>query len=131
MSSHPKQIVISEPLWSFMDYCDVYCSAACCGVQAFEVHPALLLRKVIDMNLATKDGSASFDTARRQMTELRQRVSSEPLQTVNDEVPFWNSETSELPQFWLPVEEVADWLAKWETCFTEASQYGGLDQHAD
>ena len=78
------------------------------------------------MNLAAKDGSASFEAARRQLTELRQRVSSEALHTVNNEVPFWNGETSELPQFWLPAGEVADWLAKWETCFAEASRYGGL-----
>ena len=130
MSNYPKQIVVSEPLWSFMDYCAVYCSAACCGVQAFEVHPALLLRKTIDMNLATKDGSTSFQAALSQMTDLRQRASSEALHAVNNNVPFWNCETSEVPQFWLPVDEVADWLAKWESCFIEASHYGGLDKSA-
>src|SRR5687768_11878899 len=127
MSNHPKQIVIDEPLWSFMGHCEVYCSGACCGVQAFEIHPALLLRKTIDLNLATKDGSAAFEAARRQMTELRQRVSSQALQTVNDEVPFWKGESSKLPEFWLPIGEVADWLEKWEVSFTEASRYGGLD----
>ena len=129
MSRLPKQIVIGEPLWSYMHHCEVYCSGACCGVHAFEIHPALLLRKTMDMNLATKDGAASFQAARRQMTELRQRTSSEALQTVNDEVPFWKSETSNLPLFLLPVDEVADWLAKWETSFKEASGYGGLDKH--
>lgn len=128
MSSYPKQVVIDEPLWSFMRFCEVYCSAACCGVQAFEVHPALLLRKMIDMNLATKDGSATFEVARRQMLELRRRVSSVALQTVNDEVPFWKSTTSELPEFWLPNDEVADWLAKWEASSIEASRHGGLGE---
>ena len=130
MPSHPKQIVIGEPLWGFMHHCEVYCSGACCGIQAFEVHPALLLRRTIDINLATKDGSAAFEAARRQITELRARLSSEALQTVNDEVPFWSGEASELPEFWLPVDEVADWLAKWETSFAEASRYGGLCKHA-
>lgn len=130
MSSHPKQIVIDEPLWSFMQHCEVYCSGACCGIEAFEVHPALLLRKTIDMNLASKDGSGSFENARRQMSVLRQLVSTVTLQTVNDQVPFWSREHSELPGFWLPVGEVADWLAKWEASFTEASRYGGLEKHA-
>ena len=130
MASPPKQIVVIEPLWSFMHYCEVYCSGACCGIQAFEVHPALLLRKTIDMNVAAQNGSASFEAARRQMIELRSRLSSQALQTVNDEVPFWKGESAELPEFCLPASEVADWLEKWETSFTEASRYGGLDKHA-
>jgi hypothetical protein len=81
-----QQIVIGEPFWSFMHHCEVYCCGACCGVQAFDVRPALLLRKTIDLNLAAKDGSASYQAARRQMTELRQRVFLEALQTVNDNV---------------------------------------------
>src|SRR3954467_4981780 len=120
MPRYPKQIAIDEPLWSFMQHCEVYCSGACCGIQAFEVHPALLLRKTIDMNRATKDGSASFQTAWRQMTALRERISSEALQTVNDEVPFWGSKSTELPNFWLPAGEVIDWIEKWEKSFAEA-----------
>ena len=132
MANYPKQIVVGEPLWSFMHHCEVYCSGACCGVQAFEVHPALLLRKVADLNLAARDGSGSvsFQAAWRQITELRQQLGTSTLQAVNDEVPFWSSESAELPEFWLLVGEVADWLAKWETSFAEASRYGGLCKHA-
>ena len=132
MATYPKQIVIGEPLWSFMHHCEVYCSGACCGIQAFEVHPALLLRKTADLNLTARDasGSAAFQTAWRQIVELRQRVGSVTLKTVHDEVPFWSSEPAELPEFWLPASEVADWLEKWEKSFTEASRYGGHDKHA-
>jgi hypothetical protein len=127
MSSYPKQIVIEEPLWGFMRHCEVYCSGACCGVEAFEVHRSLLLRKVADMHLAGTDGTTAFRTARRQMAELKRRVASEEIQTVNDEAPFWTSAGNKLPEFWLPLEQVGDWLVKWEAAFTEASQYGGLD----
>lgn len=124
--NYPKQVVIDEPLWSFMHHCEVYCSGACCGVEAFEVHRAMLLRKVVDMNLVGLDGAASFCLARRQMTELRQHVASENIQVVNDEIPFWTSGAAELPQFWLSKEEVAGWLEQWEVSFDEASRYGGL-----
>lgn len=126
MPSYPKQIVIEEPLWGFMRHCEVYCSGACCGVEAFEVHRALLLRKVADMHLAGTDGSAAFCAARRQMDELRRRVATEKIQTVNDEAPFWSSARDQLPEFWVPLEQVGAWLEKWQAAFTEASQYGGL-----
>ena len=127
-SSHlPKQIVIEEPLWGFMLHCQVYCSGDCCGSEAFEVHKALILRKVIDMNRAKLDGSAVFRLARQQIAELRQRVSAETLQVVDDEVPFW---TLERFMFCLPKDEVVGWLEKWETGFEEASHYGGLSKNA-
>ncbi len=126
MSSYPKQIVVEEPLWGFIRHCEVYCSGACCGVDAFEIHRALLLRKVADMHLAGTDGSTAFRAARRQMSELRQRVALEKIQTVNDDAPFWSSAGDKLPEFWLPLTQVGDWLMKWEVAFTEASQYGGL-----
>jgi hypothetical protein len=126
MPSYPRQIVIQEPLCSFMDHCEVYCSAACCGVEAFEVHPALLLRKVIDMNLAGADGATAFSMARHQMAGLRQYVASERIQTVDGEAPFWRSVENELPEFWLSMEQLVPWLVKWEAAFCEASHYGGL-----
>ena len=39
MSEYPRQVVIDEPLWGFMEHCQIYCTAACCEKLAFEVSP--------------------------------------------------------------------------------------------
>ena len=78
------------------------------------------------MNLAGLDGSGAFRVARRQIAELRLRVNAESLQSLNDEVPFWNDDTSELPEYWLPSREVIGWLERWEASFVAASRSGGL-----
>jgi hypothetical protein len=64
MTDYPRQVVIESPLWDFMEHCEVYCSASCCGMDAFEVHHALILRKVIDENLGGKDGQKIFKVRR-------------------------------------------------------------------
>ena len=126
MSSHPKQVVIQEALWSFMQYCEVYCSGACCGIGAFEVHRAMLLRKVADMHLAGVDGSTAFREAWRQLAELRKSLASEPIESEHGDVPFWSHDGEDLPEFWLPSSEVSKWLEQWDTAFTEASRFAGL-----
>ncbi|MFC1858159.1 DUF6331 family protein [Thermodesulfobacteriota bacterium] len=127
MSEYPKQIEINDPLWAFMQHGEVYCSGACCGIQAFEVHPALLLRKVIDENLAGRNGSEQFKIAWQQLADLIRFVELTNLVSVNGELPFWNEERTELPQYWLPEEEVPGWLERWNDAFAKASKYGGLD----
>ena len=66
-SKYPRQIVINDPLREFVEHCEVYCSAACCELKAFELHPALLLRLCIDKNLAGEDGGAAFREAWEQL----------------------------------------------------------------
>jgi hypothetical protein len=128
MSEYPKQIEINSPLWAFMEYCEVYCTGACCGIQAFEIHPALLLRKVIDENLAGKNGSKQFRLAWQQLVALIRYIESENLVSVNGDLPFWNEGNTNLPQYWLPEKEVPEWLERWNDAFTKASKYGGLDE---
>jgi hypothetical protein len=128
MTVHPRQVVIHNPLWAFMQHCEVYCSAACCGTQAFEVHPALLLRKVIDENLRGGDGQKSFKLAWQQLIDLINLLSTTKLMVVHDEVPFWDEENTELPQYWLPKGVIPKWLSLWNDAFKKASRYGGLDK---
>lgn len=128
MSKYPQQVIIENPLWAFMRYCEVYCSAACCGKDAFEVHHALILRKVIDENLAGIDGNNSFKLAWQQLKSIISIVNSIELACVNNEVPIWNDELVDLPQYWMPVNEFKDWLSEWNVVFEKASRYGGLDK---
>ena len=51
MNNYPKEIIIEKPLWDFMEHCEVYSTASSSEKQAFEIHHALLLRKMIDENI--------------------------------------------------------------------------------
>lgn len=126
MFLYPKQIVIEDPLWGFIDFCEVYCSAGCCGIDAFEVHPALLLRKVADMNLAGAHGDTAFRTARHQLADLKHLVETHEFETVHTEIPIWRSVSAELPEFCIGQEELRNWLKAWDVAFEAASQYHGL-----
>jgi hypothetical protein len=123
MPEYPRQLIIKQPLWAFMCYCEIYCSAACCGRAAFQVHHALILRKVIDENLAGRDGSKLFELAWQQLRDVIAFVNATELICVHNEVPIWNDEPVELPQYSMPVKEFKDWLLVWDGVFTEAARY--------
>jgi hypothetical protein len=95
---------------------------------AFEVHPALILRKVIDENLGGGDGHKSFRLAWQQLESIIEFVDTVELKSVNGELPVWSDEHTELPQYWLPENEVKDWLGLWNEAFEKASHNGGLDK---
>jgi hypothetical protein len=128
MDEYPRQVVIPNPLWSFMQHCEVYCTGSCCGIDAFEVHPALLLRRVIDENLGGGDGHRSFRVAWQQLKDLIRHYNITPLLTLHGEVPFWNDEPGNLPQYWLPKNRIHKWFSEWSDAFEKASHYGGLEK---
>jgi hypothetical protein len=111
-----------------MQYCEVYCTAACCGTDAFEVHPALILRKTIDDNLGGRDGQRLFRRAWQQLQTVISLVATTELINLHNELPFWSEEETELPQYWLPKAKVLDWLQLWNEAFEKASHTGGLNK---
>ncbi|MHC1782393.1 MAG: DUF6331 family protein [Anaerolineaceae bacterium] len=126
MPEYPRQIIIEKPLWDFMEYCEVYCSASCCGLDAFEIHAALLLRKVIDKNLSKTDGNQSFNSAWNQLIKIISHIDNLDLESTNHEIPIWSYENCKLPEYWLPENDIRSWLNLWNDAFTKASHYGGL-----
>jgi len=128
MAKYPRQVVIHNPLWEFMEYCEVYCSYACCGEDAFEVHHALLLRRVIDENVSGKRGDKSFRTAWQQLKDLMIFLDTERLTILDHGLPIWSDEETELPQYWVSKEDFKKWLGTWNKAFKQASCYGGLDK---
>ena len=128
MANYPKQIILRAPLSEFVEHCEVYCTGACCGTDAFELHPALLLRKCIDENVRGGDSYRAFHQAWEQLRGLIALVDSTELQSVHDQVPIWKEENSNLPEFWFPRSDVSEWLHTLDDSFREASKYGGLDQ---
>ena len=127
IDKHQRQIVIKNPLWDFMEYCQVYCSASCCGIHAFEVHPALLLRRVYDENLGGGDGHKLFREAWQQLRNLILFIDTHELKHVDGNLPIWSEEVTDLPQYWFPADEIKNWLSEWDETFVKASHYSGLD----
>ena len=122
----PRQILLDEPFLSFIEHSEVYCSGACCGVDAFEVHEGLILRKVIDWNLIDKSGNDKYSEARNQVSSICDFLSNNDLLSINEEVPIWCIKNNGLPKFWLPIEEVNSWFLMWMDKFEKASHHGGL-----
>jgi hypothetical protein len=122
---YPRELIIRNPLWAFMMHCEIYCTAACCGIDAFEIHPSLLLRKVIDENLAGRDGNQLFWLAWKQLREITVFVDTIKLKSINEQVPFWNEEETRLPQYWLPESKIREWLIQWDDVFEKASRHIG------
>jgi len=132
MDKFPRQIILKNPLRDFMGFCEVYCTAECCEKLAFEVHPALLRRRMIDFNLAGKDGEHLLEEAFDQFKSIRNQLLSPDLQTVHEQVPFWADNDSELPNYWIELDGLKEWLQKWEYAFIGAISPNKLndDRHA-
>ena len=125
-SKYPRQIVLNDPLREFVEHCEVYCSATCCELHAFELHPALLLRLCIDKNRAGEDGGAAFREAWKQLKELVCLVESTDMNTSGDQVPFWTQKNKKVPEFWLATEDVPKFFTSLSESFEKASFVGGL-----
>ena len=123
MAKYPRQVVIHNPLWEFMRYCEVYCNYACCGEAAFEVHHALILRKVIDENLGGGHGDQSFELAWRQLRDLIVFLDTTELINLDHGLPIWSEEETEFPQYWVSKDSYQSWLETWNDAFEKASSY--------
>lgn len=126
MSSYPKQIIVEKPLLDFLRHCEVYCSIACCGLQALEIHKALILSRVASENLAKRDGGNQFVLAQLQVQQLNQRLQPLVLEEVHGEVPIWDINESKLPLCWLSKMDALILFSNLEKEFFEAAKYHGL-----
>jgi hypothetical protein len=130
MAESPRQVVVESPLLEFLKYCEVYCTASCCGRAAFEIHKALILSREAQENRAERNGDEQFVQAWHQVRDLNvflQGVILEGkhLESVHDEVPVW-SKDSELPLFHLPQKDILDLFENLEKVFFGAAKYNGL-----
>jgi hypothetical protein len=125
MSTYPQQIFIRRPLRDFIAYIEVYCTVECCGVGAAEVHPALLIRKSLDGNIAGFDGNAAFNEAKNQIEELSEMLDSLDIQCHEGQVPFWSELNSDLPDYWLNKDDAIGWVQSLHQAFSQASRHIG------
>lgn len=120
---YPRQIVIGQPLWDYMMFCEVYCTAACCEEKAFEINEILLLRKTLDYNLAGLKGRDIFNQAWKQVIDLNQFLNCTNIQTVSGEVPIWKTESDEWPEYSLSAKVIKGWFREWQNAFTMAAKH--------
>jgi hypothetical protein len=120
MEKYPKEIVIEQPLWDFMEYCEVYSSAASSEKNAFEIHLALLLRKMIDENISGHNGGSLLRQAWKQLKALKEKIKSRNFKTFDNQIPIWKDIKSDLPEYWLDIEGIDEWFDKWEREFKKA-----------
>ena len=130
-TNYPKQLIVKPPLLDFLKHCEVYCSAACCGLGAFEIHKALVLSFEKQENLAMRDGQAQFIEALKQTRNFKLMLKSQKLDAVNGEIPVWFEplESFEsLPDFWMTEADLLILFSRFEEAFAEASKYNGMSK---
>ena len=113
MREFENQIKISSALSELLDFSEIYCSAACCGLQAFGIHKSLLLRRIIDKNNEGKSGINWYN-------ELKLEIDAPHLHLTNlsidneKEIPVIYPRNDSLPEFYLPKNELQHLLLRWQ-----------------
>lgn len=103
-----------------MEHCEVYSSAASSEKLAFEIHQALLLRKMIDENISGRNGSSLLRQAWSQLKILKEIIKNREFKVVDNQIPIWSDLKSELPEYWLEIEGIDEWFEKWDEEFKKA-----------
>lgn len=90
------ELKINQPLLGFFDFCETYCVAGCCGVDAFEISEERVAEWV------SKNGIAAAKDAREQLQTMISDISKQDVTVTSDRLNAW----------W-PAEACAAWLDKW------------------
>ncbi len=120
MSNYPREIIIKKPLWDFMKHCEVYSTAASSEKPAFEIHHALLFRKMIDENILGHDGASLLQHAWTQLKELKEKIHKRNFKIIDGQIPIWNELDSDSPEYWLDTEGIDEWFEEWDEAFKKA-----------
>ena len=112
-------LVIPEPLWEFLSFCEVYCTAACCEDKAFEQHHSLIRRKWLDMNIRGDDGRAKFKEAKSQLEEVLRAVNKIRAKGQHDQVLVWRGAHEGPHEYQLNYSIAPEWFNKWKIVFDE------------
>ncbi|MEP3856795.1 MAG: DUF6331 family protein [Porticoccus sp.] len=123
------KLVIPQPLWEFLTFCEVYCSAACCEDSAFEQHHSLIRRKIIDMNIANQNGQAQFDTAFKKIKDLNEEVKKLNPKTENDQLLVFVEPNTKVHEFQLNLDITPAWFSNWVAVFDEIANPKPVDEN--
>jgi len=138
MKTLNSPIKISPALSELLDFSEIYCSASCCGLQAFEIHKSLLLRKIIDKNIESGNGlnwynitiiltQIDLDSVKENLIEkvssetgLKVEIDSLHLFLSNlvidneEEIPVFYPKNGKLPEYCLPKNELQHLMLRWQ-----------------
>lgn len=113
------EIIIPSPLWEFLGFCEIYCTASCCQYDAFEQHHSLIRRKIIDINLITGDGSKQFLEAHKQLKEVALQIKKIKLISTHDQLSIRSDLEPSVHQYQLDYNESEEWFKEWIDVFEE------------
>lgn len=112
------QIKISSALSELLDFSEIYCSAACCGLSAFEIHKGLLLRKIIDKNISGESGINWYNELKIEIDYLHGYVTNLVIEN-EKEIPVIYPRNDKLPEYYLPKNELQHLLLRWQRVFKQ------------
>ena len=116
------EITLPTPLWEFIEFCEIYCSASCCEYDAFEQHHSLIRRKIIDINIKNRDGDKQFITAHKQLKEVVTKVRDIKATSEHDQISIRYDTKPKLQQYQLDYDKSQTWFNKWLDIFNDISK---------
>jgi len=118
MIKFENQIKISSSLVELLDFSEIHCSAGCCGLQAFEIHKSLLLRKVIDKNISGVSGIDWYNELKIEIDSLHEHLINLNLDK-ETEIPIIYPRNTDLPEFYLAKNELQHMFLRWQRVFKQ------------
>ena len=109
MRDFQYQIKISESFSNFLNFIEVYDSAASVGVLAFSNSEALVLRYMLD-HVSNKD--EWYVSIKEEINKIINEISSFNIVNENEQIPFIYPANDTVPEYYIEVEEVLPWLKK-------------------
>jgi catechol 2,3-dioxygenase-like lactoylglutathione lyase family enzyme len=100
-----KEITIPEPLWSLLRCCEIYCVAACCGLDAFDFSPENIQIWIAETDVKT------LSQVRHQLQEMIRSTSDQTCTYSSNQLNFWGDYTA-----WKTL------LNQWETLVMPSDQ---------
>ena len=109
MRDFQYQIKISESFSNFLNFIEVYDSAASVGILAFSNSEALVLRYMLDHVI---DKDEWYVSIKEEINKIINEISSFNIVNENEQIPFIYPANDTVPEYYIEVEEVLPWLKK-------------------
>ena len=109
MRDFQYQIKISEALSKFLNFIEVYDSAASVGVAAFSGSEVLVLRYMLDH---VSDRNEWYISIKEEIHKIINEINGFNIVNENEQIPFIFPSNDSVPEYYIEVEEALPWLNK-------------------
>ena len=109
MRDFQYQIKISEVLSEFLNFIEVYDSAASVGVAAFSGSEVLVLRYMLDH---VSDRNEWYISIKEEIHKIINEINGFNIVNENEQIPFIFPSNDSVPEYYIEVEEALPWLNK-------------------